>query len=176
MKKLLGLSIMLALLVGFTTAQAQGPIQVVNGGTNLNVITTSDTTNSPIIANVYQGQAYTVYNASGGTNGFNMNLPAGASFTIFTNSSGGVSIIQKPAFTPSGYRVGVNIYNPSTNFTIGVKLTGNYPATATPDRIVPRNSSINLYFEDGYNGPISARAMTNIDATVETLTYSDYGN
>lgn len=175
MKKLLGFIITLA-LAGITSVNAQGPVQVVNGGTNLALITTTDTTNSPIIANVYQGQVYTVFNGSGGTNGFNNNLPAGTSYTIFTNSSGGISIIQKPTFAPSGYRVGGSIYNPSTNFTVGVKLSGNYPTNATPDRIIPRNSSMSLYFEDGYNGPICARAMTNNDAVSESITYSDYGN
>ena len=165
--------IVLALVAGLTSVQAQGPIQVINGGTNMAVVSSTEATATTLIAGVYAGQAYTLFNGGGGTNGFNMNLPSGAAFTIFTNSSGGVSITQKSQFTPSGYRVSATFFNPWTN-SIGIKLSGNYPVGATPDRILLSSNTVTLYFEDGYNGPISARSLT-VDGG-GSLTYSDWGN
>lgn len=177
MKKLSFSIITLALLVGFTTCKAQGPISVINGGTNLAVISLTDTTDSPIIANVYAGQNYTVANAGGGTNVVSLTNPSGSSYTTFTNSSGGISQIQKPGFAPSGYRICVNICNQWTN-SIGIKFSGTYPTGAPPDRVILALTSQSFYFEDGYNGSICARTFgaATVGIGGGSLTYSDWGN
>lgn len=177
MKKLLGFIAALTLAGITSSVMAQGPVQVINSATNLACVSWGDTTNTPIIANVYDGLGYTVANSGGGTNVVVLSPPQGASFTIFTNASGGISIIQKATFAPSGYRVGGAVYNPNA-YSIGLKFSGNWPTGAPPDTLIYPLSCKTLYFEDGYNGPISARAVTNSANNFDngSLTYMDFGN
>lgn len=153
---------------------AQGNINIINGGTNLNVAGAFDTTNTPIIAQYYIGGRI-VYPASGGSNiivtGYTVNNAAGG-------ASGSNTLVNIIPHT-SGYRTSAFVSNLSVvpgsggNADIGVKL-GFYPTNGIPDYVIPAGGSRQLYFGGGYNGLISARALsTNV---MLSIIYSETGN
>ena len=171
--KTLGFIIAL-LTASLTSVFAQGQIQIINGGTNLVAIATNDATDVAIIANTYIGAFNTVQNNGGVTNVLVSNQPSGTSYITNVNSSGGLSIVQRPTFAPSGYRVCANVFNANTNgVAVSIKF-GYFPVGTVPDAVINPGAQAKFYFEDGYDGVISARSQTNTG--VANIVYSEFGN
>lgn len=149
---------------------AQGNINIINGGTNLAVVSSNEATATPIIAQGYIGGRIT-YPALGDTNIIVLG------YTV-ASTGGGTNSLLSPIPHTSGYRAAAFVSNLNTNFggitqDIGIKL-GVYPVGGTPDYVLVGGTSRQLYFGGGYNGLISARSMTT-NANSLWIGYSEVG-
>jgi hypothetical protein len=168
---------------------AQGNINTLNGGTNLAVVSATDTVNTAIIAQQYIGGTIkfpatggaVVIGGSGPYTTYGMSNIVVYGYTVTSYGGGYSNTLNYLIPHTSGSRVGVFITNlgaadnnPGTNYDIGIKL-GSYPVGGVPDYVILGGQCQQLYFEGGYNGEISARSLSSSNESGGII-FSEIGN